>query len=208
MAILLVDEHRSPSSEWNPTQPILFIPPPPEHPPPSDIGTPPDSPPTMHSSAYAPLRYHSADDDNGYLGMDGDHRDRQYERDRFASFNPRVRSRGNSALQGRRPHGGRQPTAEQRGVEQPQNGVSDASCLMSNANRRTLGLDAMISDGRITERLRGDMSYEDASPRPPVRTMMPIVCAYQSSVNDYQVQPRYPNTSVEYVEGLLFTLLF
>jgi hypothetical protein len=42
-----------------PMQPMLFLPPPPEHPPPSDIGTPPDSPtPSRRSDHYGrgPIR--------------------------------------------------------------------------------------------------------------------------------------------------------
>lgn len=35
-------------------QPVLYLPPPPEHPPPSDIGSPPDSPQT--DPRYPPVR--------------------------------------------------------------------------------------------------------------------------------------------------------
>ena len=42
------------SASMAPKQPVLFLPPPPEHPPPSDIGTPPDSP--TDSSYGAHLR--------------------------------------------------------------------------------------------------------------------------------------------------------
>lgn len=38
--------------ELSPKQPVLYLPPPPEHPPPSDIGSPPDSP----SDARYPVR--------------------------------------------------------------------------------------------------------------------------------------------------------
>jgi hypothetical protein len=37
-------------------QPMLFLPPPPEHPPPSDIGTPPDSPTDSLYGRYQPGR--------------------------------------------------------------------------------------------------------------------------------------------------------
>ena len=40
----------------SPNQPVLFLPPPPEHPPPSDIGTPPDSP---RASFISPSGYDS-----------------------------------------------------------------------------------------------------------------------------------------------------
>ena len=36
--------------KMGPKQPVLFLPPPPEHPPPSDIGTPPDSPTNQRAS--------------------------------------------------------------------------------------------------------------------------------------------------------------
>ena len=55
-------------------QPVLFLPPPPEHPPPSDIGTPPDSPTNMR--AGSPTRYNN--DRGGHYQRAPQHAPRGY----------------------------------------------------------------------------------------------------------------------------------
>ena len=74
-------------------QPTLFLPPPPEHPPPSDIGTPPDSPRQRNVNMFwenqhgPPPMYAGRN-----LHSDCEREMRQHFADRTGSLNPRLQS--------------------------------------------------------------------------------------------------------------------
>lgn len=165
----------------SPNHPVLFLPPPPEHPPPSDIGTPPDSP---RASFVSPSS-----------GYDSNRGFRPYPRrgaHEGACYAPRSDYSDNDRHQGSRPHEGR-PHHPRHGSEH------------RLANTDTMGSHNRGSSPKSKDALSPNMSHyalqndpRSYSPRAvsePERGPTPPVRAYKLvPIRDNDIHRAYSDT--------------
>jgi len=165
----------------SPNHPVLFLPPPPEHPPPSDIGTPPDSP---RNSFISPSS-----------GYDSNRGFRPYPRrggHEGACYAPRSDYSDNDRHQGSRPHDGR-PHHPRHGSEKR---LGNTDTMGSHNRGSSPKSKDALSPNMSHYALQNDpRSYSPRAMSEPERGPTPPVRAYKLvPIRDNDIHRAYSDT--------------
>ena len=176
--IVFADEGAVSPRLMGPNQPLLFLPPPPDHPPPSDIGTPPDSPTALRYNPERGLGAHPIQHQSPHTVYSDN-----------GAYTPRTHRGVHHAYNNHNHHNYQDPnnrcrTMSPRGGDQRNSGVSSRDSraysprAMSEPERgptppvRAYKL-VPIRDNHHHNELHRHYSDTEGAPAPPLRMLVP-----------------------------------